>query len=370
MRLAFDVSAILGTRTGIGHYSTILLERLVSHDADIEIQPFALTTKKDVSRIPESLRETLRRISVPARLGVTAWTRAGRPYAETYLDGVDVVHGPNFWVPPLSSASGVVTIHDMTFSLYPEMCTPQVRRYAWIIPKMLNWTRLVITPSESVRSEVAEVMGFPRDRIVVTPEGVRGSFVGVAPNQDAAREFGVDGPYVLFAGTQEPRKNLDRLIQAFAMLSDVEVQLLIVGPPGWGSVDLQAVATKLHVSSRVHFTGYVSDERLAVLMAGASAFAFPSIYEGFGLPPLEAMAAGVPVVAGRAGSLEEILGEAPFWCDPLDTSSIADALSRCLHDDAARSRAKEAGRSRAGLYSWDETARLTIEVYERAQRIR
>jgi alpha-1,3-rhamnosyl/mannosyltransferase len=240
-----------------------------------------------------------------------------------------------------------------------------VRRYRWILPQVLKRCAVVLTPSETVAEQVSSELAFPRDRIVVTPEGVRPS--ALRPGNPAAAVPRPDGRgYLLFTGTREPRKNLDRLLRAFALVPDLGLDLVVAGPAGWGSEDLQARTVDLGIAGRVEFPGYLRDDDLAALLAGARAFVFPSLYEGFGLPPLEAMAAGVPVVAARAGALPEVLGDAPFWCDPLDIESIAAAIRAAVTDDGLRARAVAAGHGRVAGYDWAETARLTLGAYERA----
>lgn len=362
LRIAYDAGPLLGSVTGVGHYTATLLDRLLALDADLHFNLYALAWKSDTSRIPRGERISLRYKRLPARLAVTAWELAGRPDGERLFGQADVVHGTNFWVPPLRRKNGVVTIHDLTFWLYPELCTAQIQRYRWIVPRVIKRCALVITPCETIRRQVADELRFPAERIVVTPEGVRGAFVGATFDPALAGRLRVRGDYVLFAGTQEPRKNLDRLLRAFATVEE-DLQLVIAGPPGWGSVDLPGVARHLGVDRRVLFTGYLTDRELSSLMAGARAFVFPSLYEGFGLPPLEAMAAGIPVVAARAGSLPEVLGEAPFWCDPLDVASIADAIRRACSDEEARAAAVSSGRRQASMYDWRETARKTLQTY-------
>jgi alpha-1,3-rhamnosyl/mannosyltransferase len=237
-----------------------------------------------------------------------------------------------------------------------------VRRYRWILPQVLKRCAVVLTPSETVAEQVSSELAFPRDRIVVTPEGVRPSAL-----RSGTPATGPDRrSYLLFTGTREPRKNLDRLLRAFAQVGDLDLDLVVAGPAGWGSGDLRARTVELGLAGRVEFPGYLGDEDLAALLAGARAFVFPSLYEGFGLPPLEAMAAGVPVVAARAGALPEVLGDAPFWCDPLDVESIAAAIRAAVTDDGLRARAVAAGHARAAGYDWAETARLTLGAYERA----
>lgn len=363
LRIAYDAGPLLAQPTGVGHYTATLLDRLLAMDEDVQFTLWAIVWKKDTSRVPVGERLTLRRKRLPARVAVTLWEALGRPDGEGFLGEADVVHGTNFWIPPLRRKNGAVTIHDLTFWLYPELCTSQIQRYRWIVPRVLERCARVITPCETIRRQVSEELGFPEERIVVTPEGVRGAFTGAAPNPALAGRLGVHGDYVLFAGTQEPRKNLDRLIRALATLTDLDLQLVIAGPPGWGSVDLPAVARHLGVDQRVVFTGYLTDPELASLMIGARAFVFPSLYEGFGLPPLEAMAAGIPVVAARAGSLPEVLGDAPFWCDPLDVDSIAAAIREAAVNESERLASISKGRARAAHYDWDLTARRTLDAY-------
>lgn len=368
MLVAYDAAPLLNPRTGVGHYSATLLERMLALDPEVRFRLFAVSMSRERSGIPQNDRVTLAHRRAPARLVVTTWERAGRPAGESLTGSSDVVHGTNFWVPPLRRRNAIVTVHDLTFWIYPELCTPQVQRYRWIVPRVLRRCALVLVPSATVRMQLAAELHFPAERIAVTPEGVRGTFKGAAPDEGLARRLGIPGGYVLFAGTQEPRKNLDRLLEAFARVPEPGLRLVIAGPPGWGSVDLPAVARRLGIDGRVDFCGYLSDRDLGALMAGARAFVFPSIYEGFGLPPLEAMAAGIPVVAARAGALPEVLGDAPFWCEPEDVDSIAAAILRAVSDELARAAAVEAGRAQAARYDWDVTARLTLEAYVRVMQ--
>ncbi|HLI55465.1 MAG TPA: glycosyltransferase family 1 protein, partial [Actinomycetota bacterium] len=356
--------------TGVGHYAAELYRELRAAEPSLGLLPFAVGRQRFA---PPGL--TVRRLKVPARAAVAGWEVARFPPGEWLVGRVDAVHGTNFWVPPLQRANGVVTIHDLTFLLHPEWCTPPVRRYRWIVPKVLGRSAVVLTPSETVAEQVAAELSFPRERIVVTPEGVRapaatggsstgGSTTGGSTTGGAAPA--VRGDYALFIGSREPRKNLDRLVRAFAGLGDLGLGLVIAGPAGWGESDLHEGLNRLGNGVSVTVTGYLSDAALAATLQAAQVFVFPSLYEGFGLPPLEAMAAGVPVVAARAGSLPEVLGDAPFWCDPMEEASIADAIRRSVTDGAARAAAVERGRARAAGYRWSETARLTLDAYRRA----
>jgi glycosyltransferase involved in cell wall biosynthesis len=376
VRIAYDAAPLLNPRTGVGHYAAALLDAMLAADPELEVSLFAVGRQPAPATRPDFLsgalraasgngRATLRRVPIPARLVVGAWELARHPRGEVLFGRAGAVHGTNFWVPPLRRRNGVVTVHDLTFLLYPEFCTPQVRRYRWILPQVLKRCAVVLTPSETVAEQVSSELAFPRDRIVVTPEGVRPSALHRGTPATAGARPGGRG-YLLFTGTQEPRKNLDRLLRAFALVGDLGLDLVVAGPAGWGSGDLQVRTVDLGIAGRVEFPGYLSDDDLAALLAGARAFVFPSLYEGFGLPPLEAMAAGVPVVAARAGALPEVLGDAPFWCDPLDVESIAAAIRTAVTDVELRAGAMAAGHARVAGYDWAETARLTLGAYERA----
>lgn len=364
MLVGYDAASLLNPKTGIGHYAATLLEELLLLDPEIRFNLFALTRNPSDPLRGADPRCHLKHVRLPARLVVTMWELAGTPDGSLITGDVDIVHGTNYWLPPTKRSNGIVTIHDLTFIFYPELCTPQVQRYRWILPRVLKRSALVITPCQTIRAQVIEELGVPEDRVRVTPYGVRGAFKEATVQPELSARLGIVKPYILFAGTQEPRKNLDRLIEAFELMGDPDLQLVIAGPPGWGSTDLPAVARNRRLQDRIVFSGYLTDPELGALMVGARAFAFPSLYEGFGLPPLEAMAAGIPVVAASAGSLPEVLGDAPFWCDPLDVGSIGEALTRAVTDPQARQEAIRRGRIRAEGYTWAETAELTLDAYK------
>jgi glycosyltransferase involved in cell wall biosynthesis len=365
MQVAYDAAPLMNPRTGVGHYAATLLDRLMKLDTELQFMLYALTRSNDTSGVPSGDRISFKHWRLPARVVTRAWERLGFPAGERLIGRPDIVHGTNFWIPPVKNVKGVVTIHDLTFHLHPEFCTPQIQRYEWMIPKVLERCSIVLVPSQTVGDELHRELGFPQDRIIVTPEGVREAFVGAAPDPALQQRMGIRGDYILFAGTQEPRKNLDRLLQALSKV-DPNLSLVIAGPPGWGSIDLPALSHKLKLDRRVIFSNYIPDQALGSLLAGARAFVFPTLYEGFGLPPLEAMAAGVPVVAARAGALPEVLGDAPIWCDPLDAASIANAIDIAVSDEALRKQSVQLGRARARMFDWNNTARLTLEAYRKA----
>lgn len=360
MRVSFDVSSALTAKTGIGHYAFSLFQHLTQIPS-IEVSPYALTVRSaDTESFPG-----LRRWPLPGRLGPALWSRLSFPKGELLTGSSDLIHGTNFWVPPLKTRRGIVSIHDLTFLFYPEFCTGPVRDYAKTVPKVLESCVAVITPTETIKREVVKELGFPEERIFVTYEGIRGDFFEAKPSEEIRRKLGLERPYLLFAGNREPRKNLERLLKAFAQVRSRDLVLVLVGLPGWGAVDLEPVVRSLDLEGRLVFTGYLTDEDLAATMATSEAVVYPSIYEGFGLPALEACATGVPVVAGRVGSLPEVLEDIPLWCNPFEVNSIAEAIENAL----ARNRTDDLpsrARSLAAKFTWERTADLTVLAYQKS----
>ncbi|MGH2820400.1 MAG: glycosyltransferase family 4 protein, partial [Actinomycetota bacterium] len=219
----------------------------------------------------------------------------------------------------------------------------------------------VLVPTEAVAVEVRERYGLPPERVSVTPEGVPAAFFGAAPLADAVLAgMGIRHPFAVALGTIEPRKNLLRLLQAWRLAADPlrGWTLVIVGPAGWGP--------GLPETPGVVPTGYVSDETLPGLLAAAGFFCYPSLYEGFGLPPLEAMAAGTPALVGRYSAAREVLGEAAVLVDPTDPSDIAQGLARLAGDEPLRRTLTVTGRARASGFTWEATARATVGAYREA----
>jgi glycosyltransferase involved in cell wall biosynthesis len=257
----------------------------------------------------------------------------------------DVLHCPTFRAPLAPPACPlVVTVHDLAVLRHPETFNQWTRRYSRLcVPRVARAARLVIGVSEFTKHELVELLATPEEKIRVVPNGVADVFTPDGPAEA--------GDYVLAVGTLEPRKNLVRLAEATRRLG---VELRVAGAPGWGNVELGAEVRRL---------GRVSDEELARLYRGARCLAYPSLYEGFGIPIVEAMASGTPVVTSRGGATEEVAGGAAVLVDPLDPASIAAGIEEAA---ARRDELARAGLERAREFSWEKTARLTAEVYREA----
>lgn len=297
------------------------------------------------------------------------WERgSGRPRAEDWTGPVDVVHATNFVAPP-AHAPVVVTVHDVTFLRFPELCTPATLRYPDLLRRALDRGATVHAPSEFVAREVRELLQAPSERVVAIHSGVPHVSGGHAA---AGATLAGSARYVLSLGTIEPRKNLTTLVRAFDRVAEIDpaLRLVLAGPSGWDSARVQSAIDSSRSRDRIAQLGFVGDRERADLLAGATVFAYPSIYEGFGFPPLEAMQSGVPVVASDAGSLPEVLGDAATLVTPLDVDGLAAAIARLAqlrNDDPERAEITARGRAHAARYDWTTTADQLVGLYRSLQ---
>lgn len=274
---------------------------------------------------------------------------------------------------PLEVRNQVVTIHDMVYFDHPETLNRNfVAWYRFMLPRLARRVRRVITVSSFVKRRIVEQVEIPSEKIVVIPNGVSSRFSpkAVSGRDAAIAQMGIPSThYILALGSIEPRKNLSRLLRAWegiqSSLPD-DLWLVVAGARGNSGIFKTVDAGKL--PPRVFLTGHVSDETLPSLVAGAVAMAYPSLYEGFGLPALEAMASGVPVLAGDCPAIREVVDGAGIFVDPMDEASIADGLLRLVNDDAVRNTLRTKGLERATQFSWDVTAQRTWDVLQEAAK--
>lgn len=362
LRVALDATPLLGQRTGIGQYVGELLPALCRRE-ELHLSAYAMTWRG---------RGQLRRVVVhgvdtherpmPARPMREVWRRADMPPVEWWVGGQDVVHGTNFVVPPARRAAEVVTVHDLTSIRFPDMCTPDVLQYPEMVRRAVARGAWVHTPSRFVAEEVVEHFDVPPDRVVPVAHGIPAESAVPSPVPL------VSPPYVLAIATIEPRKDLPSLVVAFDRLArdHADLRLVVAGPDGWGTEAYEAAVASAAHRDRIVRLGYVDNSQKATLLAHALMFAFPSVYEGFGLPPVEAMRLGVPVVATGGGSLPEILGDAASLVPVGDVDGLATAIERVIEDVAFRAELTRRGRERASLYTWDACALAMSDLYRLA----
>jgi glycosyltransferase involved in cell wall biosynthesis len=318
MKIALDVSPLRLTQAGTARY----IEGLVARIDGVRQIAFGGKSRAGV-------------------LGRELWWY---PFRLARVDA-DVLHCTTYYGPLAPRTPTVVTVHDLAVWKHPEAFGRWTRTYVpRVVPRVVRAARRVIAVSEFTASELERVLRVPRERIRVVPNGVDDAF-----SAEGAR---TDGDYVLALGTLEPRKNLARAVDAAGHLG---IELRIAGAPGWGGVDVRG--------AHVTWLGRVADSELATLLRGARCLVYPSLYEGFGIPVLEAMACGTPVVTSRGGATEEVAGGAAVLVDPLDSADIAAGIERADREHEAL---REAGLARAREFTWDATARATRAVYEEA----
>jgi len=312
----------------------------------------------------------LRRCELPLERDAlyASWTEARRPAPQTVCGPLDVVHAPGPVLPPGGAAAVVATVHDLAPLRFPDRY-PRAARLT--LKRGLRFAAReadrIICPSRSTADEVQELLGVEADRLRVVPHGV------AMPVTDAeeARRFvagrGITEPYVLWIGTQEERKNVIAVLDAFERVSrtDPEITLVVHGPQGWLGAEMADGLRRRQLDRRTLVSeGGLTRPELAALYARARVFLFPSIYEGFGLPVLEAMACGAPVITSDRSAMPESAGDAATLVDPDDHDALGDALAALLGDPTARDELSRRGRERAAAFGWDVTARRTWDVYE------
>ena len=286
---------------------------------------------------------------------------------------IDVFHGMDHVGIPLVGKTGkyVATVHDVIPLLLPETFTLRHRLVArTALARIRRRVDLAIVPSRTVKDDVVQRLGLPDDRVVVTPEACEPRFRPASAQaiEEAAARYRLPPRYLLAVGVQDPRKNLAALLRAFARLRqsggvDAGLHLVLAGARGRLDAPLVRTVRSLGLDPVVRFPGFIDDDDLPAVYSGAALFVFPSLYEGFGLPVLEAMACGVPVVASDAASLPEVAGDAALLVAPRDVDGLAAAIAQGLRDDGLRKRLRAAGLARARQFSWKTTARQTLDAY-------
>jgi glycosyltransferase involved in cell wall biosynthesis len=372
MRIAYDATSIPRLMAGAGVYTDNLLRALAHVDGENEYVVFARTDAFDgLKRERPSLR--VLRVGARSRATRLVWEQLVLP-AQLRAQSIDVVHSPHHTSPLVGGSKRVVTFHDITFFILPERYPRRRRLYfqavSWASAKAAT---MLICPSLAVRDDIVRILHTPPEKVRPIAEAAAPAFRVIddpAPMAQVRHKYLLPERFILSVGSLEPGKNRTTLLNAFAELRrrGVEHSLVVTGQRAWKYGADFHLAEELGLKGQVIFTGYVPPEEMPALYNAADLFAFPSLYEGFGLPVLEAMACGVPVATSNVSSLPEVAGDAALLIDPRDTTALCDAMERILKDTDLRATLRERGLERASAFSWEKAARETIAVYEEAAR--
>ena len=370
MRIGVDLSAIQSTKSGVDWYSHRVIQEMMNLlDPGEQLYLF-------------SNRETGFESEAAARANVTV-VRSGFSYQEPWrqfvLPGllrqykIDVCFFTNFVLSVAATCPMVLTIHDLSFRLFPR--THSLRNVIWarsLVPISTRRSSHIIAVSNNTKLDLVRVMNLPSHKISVVHEGSPEEFNPEPGPEDeeAMAHYGIIKPFILFVGTLEPRKNLNVLIRSFDQVakSRHDVHLVLVGRRGWMAQSIFDELERRDLLGRVHITGYVREQYLPAFYRQAAAFVYPSLYEGFGLPPLEAMSSGTPVIVSRSSSLPEVVGDAGLYVNPLDADDLAKAMERIISDSELAADLRRKGFEQAGKFSWKKAAEQTLQILRDAAR--
>lgn len=372
LRVAIDLTALVPRRTGVDTYLLEFVNHLAKIDRENQYTLFVNVADRAGFDGTLGANMSVRALSGRSKALRLAFQQCVLPVASA-LAGFDVIHSPSFLLPLWRGrARHLLTVHDMTFFTRPALHNRlhRSRLFRQAVRMSIRRAHMVNVPSEAVRRDLLRLIpDVSGDRVRVTPWGIDSRF-RVALQSEVRAEvarLGVPQPYILSLGTIEPRKNQLAILDAFRLLvasGDTRLHVVLAGGLGWNTRAVLDAAASPDLRERIHVLGYVPDKALPWLYRGASLFVYPSIDEGFGFPPLEAMACGVPVIASRGSSLEENLRGAAYLVSPGSSSELADAIRELLVDPVRRDSLVEAGRERAATFRWEDTARLLLSCYE------
>lgn len=365
MRIGIDARIVHYARGGIGNYVVHLLKALAK--LDVETDYHILHSRKDRNPPLPGPNFHPRTCWTPSHHRLERWTLG----IEAARMGLDLLHSPDFIPPAFGYGRSVITVHDLNFLHYPQFLTPESRRYyargiEWAVQRADH----ILVDSHATRSDLTSMLDVAPAKITVTHLAADTAFQPLpeVKAQQVAARYDLELGFLLFVGTIEPRKNVPGLLQAYRLLLDSDVTsepLVLIGGKGWLYDEIFERVEALGLTERVRFLHGVPDADLPGLYNAASLSAIPSFYEGFGLPALEAMSCGTPVVVADRASLPEVVGEAGLLVDPEDPDDIALALKRALTQESLRVRMRELGLAQAARFTWEETARDTLAVYHR-----
>jgi glycosyltransferase involved in cell wall biosynthesis len=369
-KIAIDYTPAYEQGGGIGRYVRELVTALAKLDSVSQYRLFVAGAKTLPAAPGANFTWSPTKIS--PRWWARVWHRAQIPLPiELFTGRVNLFHATDFTLPPTLCRT-ILTVHDLSFVRVPETTSPTLKHYLdKVVPRSIKRADHILADSQATKDDLIALYNTPSDKVTVLLSGVEPRFRPIDDLNSLERvrvRYALpDRPYILSVGTVQPRKNYVRLVEALGALrgQGIDVSLVIVGAPGWLAEPIYETIKKLRLSEFVRFTGFADDADLPALYTGAVCVALPSLYEGFGLPVLEAMACGTPVLTSNVSSLPEVAGDAALLVDPHETQAIADGLMRLITDSALRNQLTARGYQQAARFTWDRSARELQAVYHR-----
>ncbi|MDJ0582434.1 glycosyltransferase family 1 protein [Crocosphaera sp.] len=380
-KVGIDATPVRGKLTGIGVYTLNLINALSqlqeteNFSLDIYFHPSVKNWLKRNLSTPELLSQypQVSCLPIPVSLAdkLAKYSPFILPYFEKNLDKPNIIQGTDHYIFPYQKAKKIMTIHDLTFIKFPEYSTNIVKGYIDRIKRCLSWTDAIITFSENTKKDITELLNIDPNIIYVTPQASRYSSNYLKSklldnNSHLINDY-LEQPYFLFVSTLEPRKNILTLIKAFEYLKNnhkIPHKLILIGKKGWNYKKILEKIETSQFKEYIKHLDYISDELVAIFYSQAEAFIYPSFYEGFGLPVLEAMTLGSPVITSNTSSLPEVAGNAALYIDPNNYYELAEIMLKVVDNSTLRKEMIDKGQKQANKFSWERTATITLEVYK------
>ncbi len=368
MKVCMDIQSAVTQTAGVGRYARTLAETLapIAAPDELSLFHFDFRGQSDPVDAPGARLRTVR--WCPGRLAQKAWTLFGRPTFDAWAGPADLYFFPNFVLPPVSKGKTAVTIHDMSYARFPEFAEDRNRQFLEThLRDTVDRADAILTVSQFSADEIANILGVDRNKIYPVYHGISRHFKPPEEKRisSALTHLNIRQPYLLTVGTVEPRKNIPFLIEMFETLTHFTGKLVIAGMPGWKYEPILDAMRRSRRADDIVYLRYVGNSHLPALYTGAEAFLLASRYEGFGFPPLEAMACGTPVISSDCGSLREILGDGALLMNSFDRDQWAHALWRIVTDLTYRAELTARGQAWVQRYTWENTARKTWDIFRK-----
>ena len=381
LKVVVDATPVDSKPSGVGFYVANLiyaldvLQKKENFQLGVVYQPGLKNWLRRDFSFPESLKYSSQQhlLPLPVRISDLLLALGFKPslsYFEKYFGFPDILHGTNYSVYPCQNSLKVINIYDLTFIKYPNYIDSVVETYTERVKRCLQWTDLVLTISESSKKDIIKYLKVDPEKVHVTPLASRyyPNYLSEEISQILTKEANYDfsKPYLLFVSTIEPRKNINTIIRAFNFLKEkykIEHQLILIGKKGWNYEPIFAAIENSPWANQIHHFNYLSNELVALFYSKADVFVYPSHYEGFGLPVLEAMTLGAPVISSNTSSIPEVTGDAAILVDPNNPIQLGEAILKVISNSQLRQELIKKGKARAKLFSWERTAKETLNAY-------